>query len=83
MERIDGLKRDIERLKQINMQLQNKNDALEAELTAKSQELRKCRDEKRVLEDSVRLEKDKYFNLEIEIKRLKMETEILEKDKNN
>lgn len=70
-------------MKQMNLQLQNKNDALEAELVTRNQELRKCRDEKRVLEDSIRLEKDKYLNLEIEIKRLKMESEILEKDKNN
>ena len=82
-ERIDSLKRDIERLKQINLQLQNKNESLEAELVARNQELRKCRDEKRVLEDSIRLEKDKYLNLEIELKRMKMESEILEKDKNN
>ena len=70
-------------MKQMKLQLQNKNDALEAELVTRNQELRKCRDEKRVLEDSIRLEKDKYLNLEIEIKRLKMESEILEKDKNN
>ena len=81
-DRIESLKRDIERLKQINQQLQSRNDALEAEINARNQELRKCRDEKRGLEDAVRLEKDRYMNLEIEIKRLKMETEMLEKDKN-
>lgn len=31
----------------------------------------------------MRLEKDKYMNLDIEVKRLKMEREIMEKDKNN
>lgn len=36
---------------------------METELAAKNQELRKNRDEKRVLEDSIRLEKDKYLNL--------------------
>jgi hypothetical protein len=29
------------------------------------------------------LEKDKYMNLEIDIKRVRMESEIMEKDKNN
>jgi hypothetical protein len=29
-DRIESLKRDIERLKQINLQLQNKNDTLES-----------------------------------------------------
>lgn len=65
------------------MQLQNKNEALEAELLSRNQELRKCRDESRILEDSIRLERDKYLNLEIELKRLKMESDIMEKDKNN
>ena len=36
-DRIEGLKRDIERLKQINLQLQNKNDALESELENRNQ----------------------------------------------
>lgn len=45
--------------------------------------MRKCRDEKRGLEDAIRLEKDKYMNLEIDIKRVRMESEIMEKDKNN
>ncbi len=48
-DRIESLKRDVERLKQINLQLQNRNDALELELANRSQELRKCRDEKRTL----------------------------------
>lgn len=46
-ERIENLKRDIERLKQINKQLQDKVDLLEAELLAKNQDLKKARDEKR------------------------------------
>lgn len=43
-ERIEALKRDIERLKQTNMQLQNRNESLEAELNQRTQDLRKCRD---------------------------------------
>lgn len=31
----------------------------------------------------MRLEKDKFLNLEIDIKRIRMESEIMEKDKNN
>lgn len=40
---------------------------------AKNQDLKKSRDEKRALEDMMRLEKDKYLNLEIDIKRMRME----------
>jgi hypothetical protein len=35
------------------------------------------------LEDEVRLEKDKYLNLEIEVKRTQMEKELLVKEKNS
>lgn len=48
-ERIENLKRDIQRLKQINKQLQDKVDLLEAELLAKNQDLKKARDEKRAI----------------------------------
>ncbi len=39
--------------------------------------------EKRKSEDLIRLEKDRYFNLDIDYKKTKMEYELLEKDKNN
>lgn len=82
-ERIESLKREIERLKIINKQLQEKNDLLDAEIMAKNQEIKKYRDERRSLEDELRLEKDKYLSLEIDIKRIRMESELLEKEKNN
>jgi len=82
-ERIESLKREIERLKIINKQLQEKNDLLDAEIMAKNQEIKKYRDERRSLEDELRLEKDKYLSLEIDVKRIRMESELLEKEKNN
>ena len=82
-ERIESLKREIERLKQINQQLQSRNDALETDLNARNQENKRIREEKRVLEDAVRAEKDRFMTLEIEIKRIKMECEMLERDKNS
>jgi GTPase involved in cell partitioning and DNA repair len=45
--------------------------------------LRKGRDEKRGAEDEVRLSKDKLLHLEIDMKRVQMEKELLEKEKNN
>lgn len=82
-ERIESLKREIERLKQINQQLQSRNDTLETDLNARNQESKRIREEKRVLEDALRTEKDRFMTLEIEIKRIKMECEMLERDKNS
>jgi hypothetical protein len=49
----------------------------------KDQEIRLLLGEKRKSEDLIRLEKDRYFNLDIDYKKTKMEYELLEKDKNN
>lgn len=49
----------------------------------KDQEIRLLLGEKRKSEDLVRLEKDRFLNLEIDYKKTKMEYELLEKDKNN
>ncbi len=35
------------------------------------------------MHDLIRIEKDKYLNMEIQFKSAKMELEMLEKDKNN
>ena len=45
--------------------------------------MRESHDEIRRVDEKNRIERDKYFNLEIEFKRLKMESELLEREKNN
>lgn len=40
-------------------------------------------DEQRRFHELIRIEKDKYLNLEIQCRSLKMELEMVEKDKNN
>ena len=56
---------------------------LESEITANSQEFRRYREEKRELEDKVRLERDRNSSLELKLKRVRMESEIHEKDLRN
>jgi hypothetical protein len=57
--------------------------ALESELEGKDRELKQGFDEQRRFHELIRIEKDKYLNLEIQCRSLKMELEMLEKDKTN
>jgi len=57
--------------------------SLEAELDSKDRELKQGFDEQRRFHELIRIEKDKYLNLEIQCRSLKMELEMLEKEKNN
>ena len=52
-------------------------------MTAKNQELMKQGEERKKFDDLLRFEKEKFSNLEIDIRKTKMEYEILEKDKNS
>lgn len=56
---------------------------LESELSGKDREIKMNFEEQRRLHESVRVEKDKYMHLEIQYKSLKMELDLLEKEKNN
>jgi hypothetical protein len=56
---------------------------LESTLSQCEKELRKILDEKRNYEELIRMEKDKYLNLELEARRERREFEIMEKDKNS
>ena len=77
------MRREIDRLKLINKQQADSISRLESEVTAKNQELMKQGEERKKFDDLLRFEKEKFSNLEIDIRKTKMEYEILEKDKNS
>jgi hypothetical protein len=54
---------------------------LEGSLSASEQELRRLLDEKRNFEEQLRLERDRFLSLEIDLRRERREHEISEKDK--
>ena len=64
-------------------ELQDKIRSLESDLDSKDREIKQGFDEQRRFHQLVRIEKDKYLNLEIQCRSLKMELEMLEKEKNN
>ncbi len=76
---IGGLKREIEKLKEIIRRQNEKIQELEGEVSFKDQEIRRLYEDRKKDENLLRIEKDKYFNLEIDFKKVTMELEILEK----
>ena len=61
--------------------MREKAKQAEAALGEAELQLRKLTNEKRNLEDLMRMERDKFINLEIELKKVKKENEIAEKDR--
>ena len=57
--------------------------AVEGELSGKDREIKQGFEEQKRLHELLRIEKDKYLNLEIQCKTYKMEMSLLEKEKNN
>ena len=66
-----------------NKQLSEKNRLLEAELASNQEEFKSLRGQRKKIDDQLRAEKDRLSNYELDLKRVRMEAEIIEKDKNN
>lgn len=80
---MERVKHDNDKLAQKVKDMSEKIRSLENDLSAKDKEIKQGFDEQRQLHELIRIEKDKYLHLEIQCKSLKMEYDLLEKDKNN
>lgn len=76
-------KHDNEKSLQKIKELTEKIRSLENELSSKDREIKQGFDDQKRLHELIRIEKDKYLNLEIQCKSYKMEFDMLEKEKNN
>lgn len=64
-------------------EMSEKINSLQIELQKKDHEIKQGFQEQRQFHELIRIEKDKYLNLQIQCRSLKMELEMVEKDKNN
>ena len=80
---MERIKHDNDKLAQKVKDMSEKIRSLENELSGKDKEIKQGFDEQRQLHQLIRVQKDKYLHLEIQCKSLKMEYDLLEKDKNN
>ena len=64
---------ELERLKLTSKQQVEKLTKIESEFSFRSKDENKFNDERRRLEENIRLEKDRYLNCEIERRKFQME----------
>jgi hypothetical protein len=79
---LEEYKKDNETLRAKVKELTLSIGTLEGSLGVKEVQLKKKEEKAKLLEEEVHLERNKYFSLELDLKKLKMEYDILEKSKN-